>query len=63
MTRPVLVKEEVIDFGLTKINSRVARDITIYNPSDLPVYYQFFIGPDEFANISAIQKIASQPYL
>ncbi len=56
LTTPLLVNEP-IDFGVTKVDSRSFKDITIENPSDAPIYVQLFLGPEEFSNLNFISQL------
>lgn len=59
LTNPLLVREP-ISFDVIKIHSRVIKNITIENPSDLPIYIQLFLGPKEFSNLNFVSDILSQ---
>ena len=56
LTNPLLIKEP-IDFGVTKVHARSIKNITIENPSDLPIYVQLLLGPEEFSNISFVSQM------
>jgi len=58
VTNPLLIKEP-INFGVTKVHSQSVRNITIENPSDLPIYVQLFIGPEEFSDVGFVSQIYS----
>jgi hypothetical protein len=58
VTNPLLIKEP-INFGVTKVHSQSIRNITIENPSDLPIYVQLFIGPEEFSDVGFVSQIYS----
>lgn len=56
LINPLLIKEP-IDFGVTKVHTRSTKNITIENPSDLPIYVQLLLGPEEFSNISFVSQM------
>jgi hypothetical protein len=59
LTNPILVKGP-ISFDVIKIGSRGVKEITIENPSDLPIYAQLILGPEEFLNPNFLNEIFDQ---
>lgn len=56
LTNPLIVREP-LNFGVTKLHSRTVKNITIENPSDLPIYVQLFLGPTEFSEVNFVSKM------
>ena len=61
ITNPLLIREP-INFGVTKLHSRAFKDITIENPSDLPIYVQLFIGPEDFSNVHFVSQMSKSEF-
>lgn len=56
LERPAL-GQELVDFGLSKIHHRTEKNITVHNPSDLPMFIQFFLGPEDAFTPQAIDSL------
>lgn len=57
ITRPWVVKQEIIDFGLNQAFTTQSKEFTIYNPSDKVVYFQFFITSGDLTTPAELKTL------
>ena len=57
LQKPALFDKEILDFKTRELNEKSLINITILNPSDFPLEFSFFLGPEEFSNLSFIKDL------
>lgn len=50
MKKPLLSNENFIDFGIKELFTQNFYNITIVNPSDVPLEFSFFLGSEDYLN-------------
>lgn len=62
MQKPILCKEDKIDFGIKEIFSQNTFNFTIINPSDYPLEFSLFLGAEDYANFEYIKEETQRYY-
>ena len=60
LQKPTLFSESVLDFYIRELHEQHSVNLTIFNPSDHPMEFSLFLGPEEFANFSVLVEVLTR---